>query len=512
MLASVVTFALTGVDAVEVTVEVDIHPGLPAFTIVGLPDTAVQESRERVRAAVSNSGFEFPLRRITINLAPADLRKAGPGFDLALASALLASSAQVEPALLRGYAICGELGLDGSVRPIRGALVVSDAARRAGYRGLILPSANVAEASLVPGLEIVGVERVRQLERFLVGEWRPEPPRVDPGAILSAEAESEDDFSEVRGHFALKRALEVAAAGGHNVLMVGPPGSGKSMAARRMPTILPPMTLEEALAVTRVHSVAGTLAGAPLVARRPFRAPHHSISSAGLVGGGNPPRPGEASLAQNGVLFLDELAEFRREALEALRQPLEEGTIVLTRAQRTVRFPSRFMLLAATNPCPCGHAGDPRGRCQCDPRAVDRYDTRLSGPLLDRVDIVLRVESPSREELMSEPPTQSSAEIRSRVLAARERQAARLSGTLARCNADLTPAQVRRTCRLGDGAQAVLRAAHERVGLTVRGHDRVVRVARTLADLQGREVIEREDLAQAVAYRDYKRSRDPVPA
>lgn len=502
MLASVATFALAGVDAIEVTVEADIHPGLPAFTIVGLPDTAVQESRERVRAALVNSEFEFPLRRITVNLAPADLRKAGPGFDLALAASVLAASGQVQSERLSRYALCGEIGLDGSIRPVHGALAVADGARRSGYRGLILPSANAGEASLVPGLEIVGIEQVRELECFLAGTWQPSSATIDAMAILSSAADGEQDLAQVRGHYALKRALEVAAAGGHNLLMFGPPGSGKSMVARRITTILPPMSYEETLEVTRIHSVAGLLGGQPLVAERPFRAPHHSISSAGLVGGGSPPAPGEASLAQHGVLFLDELSEYRREALEALRQPLEQGSIPLTRAQRTVVFPARFMLLAATNPCPCGNAGSPRRYCDCHPSVLQRHTAKLTGPLLDRIDLVLRVESPPREEIMSGKTTQSSSEIRQRVIAARGRQIARLSGTGATCNAEMTPSQVSRYCRIRGEARAALYAAHDRVGLSVRGHDRVLRVARTLADLDERERIAREDVAQALAYRE----------
>jgi magnesium chelatase family protein len=509
MLASVVTFALSGIEAVEVTVEVDIHPGLPAFTIVGLPDTAVQESRERVRAALVNSEFDFPLRRITVNLAPADLRKGGPGFDLALAAALLAASGQVQTERLSSHAICGELGLDGAIRPVRGTLAIADAARRAGCKGLVCPHANAGEASLVAGLEVAGIERLAELGRFLAGTLDLAPPSVDPAA-LSAEPDGELDLAQVRGHFALKCAMEVAAAGGHNVLMMGPPGSGKSMVARRMPTILPPMTMAEALEVTRVHSVAGILAGQPLVHKRPFRAPHHSISSAGLVGGGSPPAPGEASLALHGVLLLDELAEFRRQPLEALRQPLEEGYIVITRGQRTVNFPARFMLLATTNPCPCGHREDARKECTCSAPAVERYRARLSGPFLDRIDLMLRVEPPSRQELMDGKATQSSSEVRARVIEARRLQAKRLAGTSARCNAEMSASQVRRFCALGREAFAALCLVHDRVGLTARGHDRVLRVARTLADLDRREKIERADITQAAAYRELENSRAPT--
>jgi magnesium chelatase family protein len=504
MLARAPTFALVGVDAVEVTVEADIHPGLPAFTIVGLPDAAVQESRERVRTALVNSQFEFPLRRITANLAPADLRKAGPGFDLALAAAVLAASGQVQGDRLARYTVCGELGLDGTVRPVRGMLAVADAARRAGYEGLIVPSANAGEGSLVPGIEVVGIESVRGLADFLAGTWRPEPVSIDSSSLLSTKTDGDGDLDQVRGHHALKRALEVAAAGGHNALMYGPPGSGKSMVARRMPTVMPPLTLDEALDVTRVHSVAGILGDEALVSRRPFRAPHHSISSAGLIGGGTPPAPGEASLAHHGVLFLDEVGEFPRPALEALRQPLEQGHIWLRRGHRTVRFPARFALVAATNPCPCGHAGDSRRECVCHPSAIQRYSAKLSGPLLDRIDLILRVEPPTRDELMSGKPTQGSKEIRERVVAARRRQLERLAGSGRRSNAEMTPSQVRRFCALARDARATLWRAHETVGLTVRGHDRVLRVARTLADLEGRDRLERRAIAEAVAYREFR--------
>ena len=501
MLARVLTFSLLGVEGVPVTVEADIHSGLPAFTIVGLPDAAVQESRERVRAALLNSGCEFPLRRITVNLAPADLRKAGPGFDLALAAAVLAASGQVAGERLASCALCGELGLDGSVRPVRGSIVMAQAARAAGCATLVVPRANAAEAALVDGLEVVPIETVLELVRFLAGDELPRPPAVEAGALLAMPHGGAEDFDQLRGHHALRRALEVAAAGGHNVFMVGPPGSGKSMAARRLPSILPPLTLDEALAVTRVHSVAGVLGSEPIACRRPFRAPHHSISAAGLVGGGTPPAPGEASLAQHGVLFLDELAEFSRPALEALRQPLEEGTVRITRAQRSVAFPARFMLVGASNPCPCGLQGDPRRDCSCPPAVLARYRAKLSGALLDRIDMVLRVEQPTRAELRDTAEPEASAPVRARVVAARARQANRLRASAAACNAEMTPAELRRLCRLDGAARRALADAHDRAGLTMRGHDRAMRVARTLADLDGSDTVHRVHVAQAVAYR-----------
>jgi magnesium chelatase family protein len=502
VLASATTFALDGVDAVEVTVEADIRPGLPAFTIVGLPDTAVRESRERVRAALVNSGFEFPLRRITVNLAPADLRKAGPAFDLALAAALLAASGQVPAAPLDGLAVAGEVGLDGSVRAIRGALAMADACRRTAQPGLVVPRANAAEASLVSGPEVIGVETLHELGDLLSGAARPEPVAVDAEGLLGASPDGALDLGQVRGHRALKRALEVAAAGGHNLLMIGPPGSGKSMLARRMPSILPPLSLEEALEVTRIHSVAGLLGSEPLVTRRPFRAPHHSISGPGLVGGGGVPSPGEVSLAQHGVLFLDELSEFSRPALDAMRQPLEEGCVRVTRSRRSVTFPARFTLLGAANPCPCGHAGDSRRACTCHPAAAQRHSAKLSGPLFDRIDIVAHVQPPSREELLSDAPEEGSRETRDRVVAARRRQTERLAGSGARCNAEIAPSDLHRRCRMTTAARDILAGAHDRVGLSARGHHRVLRVARTLADLEGAERVARPHMAQAVAYRD----------
>jgi magnesium chelatase family protein len=502
MLARATTFTLLGIDGVRVTVEADIHSGLPSFTIVGLGDAAVQESRERVRAALVNSGFEFPLRRITVNLAPADLRKAGPAFDLALAATILAASGQAQPGRLGSHAFCGELGLDGSVRRVRGAIAMAAAAAAAGLEGIVVPRESASEAALIGGPAVVPVASVSELAAFLAGEELAPAEPLDAGQWLAADAPEGEDFAQVRGHRALKHALEVAAAGGHNVLMMGPPGSGKSMAARRLPSIMPPLQLAEAIEVTRIHSVAGVLGGAPLVRRRPFRAPHHSISAAGLVGGGGPPAPGEASLAQHGVLFLDELSEFARPALEALRQPLEEGCARVTRRQRTVCFPARFLLLAATNPCPCGYQGDPRRQCSCHPGVAARYRARLSGPLLDRIDMILRVEQPRARDVMAERESEGSTAIRERVLAARSVQQQRLRGSPAACNAHMSPAELRRWANLEPPARAALHHAHERAGLTMRGHDRVLRVARTLADLEGSVRVRRHHVAQAVAYRE----------
>jgi magnesium chelatase family protein len=495
MLARVATFAIDGVQPFQVWVEVDIRSGLPAFTVVGLADTAVRESRDRIRAAILNSGFKFPEGRITANLAPAFMRKAGPGFDAALALAVLAASGQVPAHALAGCAVFGELSLGGELRDSPGALAVAEGAHRCGCARLIVPRTRAHEAALVEGLRIVAVASLRAAADVLAGGATPSLPGAPPAHGANG---SQPDLSDVRGHEAPLLALEIAAAGGHNLLLEGAPGTGKTMLARRMPTILPPLTRTEAIEATRIHSVAGVHSGG-LISARPFRAPHHTISPAGLAGGGSPPRPGEATLAHSGVLFLDELSEFQRSSLDALRQPLEDGSVTIVRGQQSLTFPTSFMLVAATNPCPCGFAGVD-DRCGCADADLRRHRRRLSGPLLDRMDLLVDVRRPTNEELTTAPRT-SSAAVLARVTEARERQRRRLAQTGASRNGEMDTRAVEALVRLEGPAARELAHAYQHGRLSARGRHRVLRVAQTIADLATREHVSRGDLLLALSLR-----------
>ena len=474
--------------------------GLPSLLFTGLPGAGIQDARERVRPAVENRGLEWPLRRVTVNLSPADLRKDGPGFDLPIAVAVLAATGQIRRERLPRYALAGELSLRGTLVPTPGILAVAAAAARAEMAGVIVPRDNAAEAALVEGLHVVGAPSLSEVAAFLKGAWEPGPPPLAPEPASQG---SEVDFSEIRGQAEARRALEIAAAGGHNVLMVGPPGAGKTMLARRLPTILPALGRDEALEVTRLHSVAGLLRpGQGMVGTRPFRSPHHTVSPAGLLGGGTGAiRPGEVSLAHHGVLFMDEVTEFRRDALEGLRQPMEDGRVVVVRASGAVDFPARFTLVAAANPCPCGFEGDARRMCRCSPHRLDAYRQRLSGPLLDRIDIRLRVPRLSRSELFDAQPAEGSEAIRDRVGLARDRQRRRLEGQGILCNAHMPGAVAREAARLTMEGERILARAVERYALSGRAFDRILKVGRTVADLEGADRVSDEQVLEALRFR-----------
>ena len=498
---------VVGIDAVMVTVEADITRGIGMY-LVGLPDNAVKESQERIRAAFENSGFRMSGRKIVINLAPADLRKEGSLFDLPIAVALLAASGQIESELVDKYMILGELSLDGTLRPIKGALPLTVRAAQEGLRGVILPEENAREAAVVEGTEVIGVQSLAQVVAFLTGEEAIEPTHLDTTQVFDNESNRfGEDFADVKGQAQAKRALEIAAAGGHNVVMIGAPGSGKTMLARRMPSIMPPMTLSEALETTKIHSVAGKLGSERgLLARRPFRAPHHLTSQVALIGGGTSPQPGEVSLAHNGILFLDELPEFGRNMLEVLRQPLEDKTITVSRAKYSVEYPANFSLIASMNPCPCGYYNHPTKECTCAAGAVFRYMNRISGPLMDRIDLHIEVTPVALEELSSDRVEESSATIRERVIRARVIQTARFEGIEGvHTNAMMNSRMVREYCPLDSAARTLLERAMERLKLSARAYDRIIKVARTIADLAGEAQIAPSHIAEAITYRSLDR-------